>query len=52
MAMNNVMGPERKRIENRSGETSLAYGDKDQTKKINACVNRNQGLNGPRKRRE
>ena len=52
MAMDNVMRTERQRIENSIGETSLAYRDEYQSKKVNTRVDRNQCLDGPRKRRE
>ena len=52
MAMDNVMSTERQRGENGRGETSLAYRDKYQPKKVNTGVDRDQCLDGPRKRRE
>ena|SRR6476661_6813325 len=52
MAMDNVMGTQRQRVENGIGEIYLAYRDKYQPKKVNTRVYRNQCLDGPRKRRE
>ena len=52
MAMDNVMSAQRQRSENGIGETSLAYSDEYQPKKVNARVDRDQCLDGPRKRRE
>jgi hypothetical protein len=50
--MDHGMGPERQRIENLIGEICLTYCDKYQPKKVNTSVDRDQCLDGPRKRRE
>ena len=52
MAVDNVMRTERQWIENSIGKTSLAYRGENQSKEVNTRVDRDQDLNGPRKRRE
>src|SRR6478735_11116165 len=52
MSMNNVMCPQGQRVENGIGQISLTHSNEYQAENVDAGVDCNQRLDGPRERRE